>query len=207
MLAARWMCVPSLLLSLLLLSVSVCGQSSAWSTQSLTLSLFNDSACAVPSSLAVFNQTVVASYYPPYCQAASPSLQQVGYSAYSASCGDSIVGSPSNPYRDPTHTSATVYLWYNTSTNATTCPDPQSLTAFIGVIDSTLTHTNTSCVGPFRVTINANRSVPVREEFVYAQWDCETITAPNAALHMHSIANSNTLIIMILSYVLLLWLA
>ena len=158
---------------LLVLTLSASPSLSLTIIPTLRLQLFNDSLCtvALPIALADNNQPVSATGLD-NCAPAPSSLSQAGFSSYQAACGVSANN----------QSFAFVHLWSSSSANASSCPTTASLTTFITVGDSSLTHNASSCVGPVSVSTFANQSSFVSSFAAFAQFSCgSTSNAAHAA--------------------------
>lgn len=175
---------PALLVSALVVLLTLTASPSY--CQTLRLDLFNDSSCTVPSTVAGIGQPVPTADIST-CMTAPASLSAVGYSSYQASCG---------VFAGNNQTFALVHLWSNTSTNAATCPTTASYATFITVADSTLTHTSSSCIGPFTANNIVNQTASLSSQTVYAQFDCQSES--NTAGHTHLFTTSSTVCVLLL---------
>ena len=187
--AATACAAVSLLALLTLLPASVSGQTVAG--HSIRLSLFNDSACTTPLPVPGVDEPAPLNGLD-VCTAATPSLAAVGYAAYEAGCGVSIGSNLSF---------AIANLYANSSAAASTCPSSTatpSLRTYISVLDSNLTHTGSSCVGPIGVYQIANASVRVAAYNAWVQWDCDR-SNPNAAFQSHSASAVTALLLLALA--------
>ncbi len=176
---------------LLVLALSALPGSWAQS-QTLSLQLFNDSACTVVLPVANLNPAVPVGGIGA-CLPAPPSLQQVGYSSYSAGCGLA---------NNNTVLTSIGTLWSSSVNNASACPGTNSLTTFFTVNDyNVANHTATTCLGPISVRTTANFSTLVSAVTAYAQFTCGT-SAPNAArLAGHTdLVTAIAMIVMLLAY-------
>ena len=137
----------------------------------LVLQLFNDTSCAVPSTVSISSPIAAADLS--ICNPATSALLQEGYFSYEALCGVS----------DNNVTFAFLRLWSSSTTGSTSCSTTNSFVTYVSPSDSSFTHNATSCV-PVTVTLFANGTNFVGSTSQFAQFDCTVYTDHNAAMHV-----------------------
>ena len=164
--------MPSVLVLLLLLlvSVSVSPSSAAPAATTLSVELFNDSACSLPLSIVNISQPIPVNSLYDYgstCWPAPASLSQLGYTSYYGACGLA---------QGPTQQLPVLLRLWSQSANSgggISCPNVVNSTTAISLFDNSTTHTSASCVGPISVSQYDSQANLIRL-LAYVQFDCRT---------------------------------